>query len=93
MYFIDLSLCNPIQGYVDSVALIAEVTGAPEIYGLWEEAEQVAAVDADDALDALHDIVMDAEGIADDHGYQAFAFDGVQYVMTHAEFEEWDEEN
>ena len=90
MYFIDLSLRNPVQGYVDSVALIAEVTGAPEIYVLWEEAEQVAAGDSDDAGEALHDILMDAEGIAYDNGYCAFAFEGVQYVMTEAEADEWE---
>ena len=89
MYFIDLSLRNPVQGYVDSVALIAEVTGAPEIYVLWEEAERFAAIDSDDATEALHDILMDAEDIAGDYGFHASAHEGFQYVMTHDEFKEW----
>ena len=89
MYFIDLSLRNPVQGYVDSVALIAEVTGAPEIYVLWEEAERFAAIDSDDATEALHDILMDAEDIAGDYGFHASAHEGFQYVMTHDAFEEW----
>ena len=94
MYFIDLSMRNPLQGYVDSVELIAEVTGAPEIYGLWEEAKQVVGVDSEDSLDALYDILRDAEDIAFRYGYCAFAFEGVQYVMTEEEHDElWNEEN
>ena len=89
MYFIDLSLRNLEQGYVDSVALIAEVTGAPEIYGLWEEAKRVADIDSEDSLEALHDIVMDAEGIASDYGFHASAHEGFQYVMAHEVFKEW----
>ena len=89
MYFIDLSLRNPVQGYVDSVALIAEVIGAPEIYVLWEEAEQVAAIDSEYSMEALNDILMDAEDIAGDYGFHASAHEGFQYVMTHGEFEEW----
>ena len=89
MYFIDLSLRNPVQGYVDSVALIAEVTGVPEIYVLWEEAEQVAAIDSDDSMEALDDIIAKAEAIAGDYGFHASAHEGFQYVMTHDTFEEW----
>ena len=89
MYFIDLSLRNLTQGYVDSVALIAEVTGAPEIYVLWEEAEQVAAIDSDDSMEALDDIIREAEGIAGDYGFHASAHEGFQYVMTHDEFDIW----
>ena len=89
MYFIDLSLRNLALGYVDSIALIAEAIGAPEIYVLWEEAEQVAGVDSDDATEALHDILMDAEDIANDYGFHASAHEGFQYVMTHDTFEEW----
>ena len=93
MHFIDLSLRNPALGYRDSVALIAEVTGEAEIYRLRDEAERFAAIDSDDATEALHDILMDAEDIAADYGFQAFAFEGFQYVMTEEEYDEWDEEN
>ena len=93
MYFIDLSMRNLEQGYVDSVALIAEVTGEAEIYRLRDEAERFAAIDSDDATEALHDILMDAEDIAADYGFQAFAHEGYYYVMSHDEFEEWDQEN
>ena len=89
MYFIDLSLRNPALGYVDSVALIADVVGAPGLTDLLAEAERFAAIDSDDATEALHDILMDAEDIAADYGFQAFAFEGFQYVMTHDEFDIW----
>lgn len=94
MYFIDLSLRNHGEGYVDSVALIAEVTGAPEVYRLRDEAERFAAVDSDDASEALYYIICEAEDIAADYGFQAFAFEGFQYVMTEEEYDEfWNEEN
>ena len=93
MYFIDLSLRNVEQGYVDSVALVADVIGAQELYALAREAEDVMLADRDDALDLFQDIVRDAENIAGDHDFAAFAYEGVYYVMTHAEFEEWDGEN
>ena len=94
MYFIDLSLRNTAEGYVDSVALIADVTGAPEVYRLRDEAERFAAVDSDDAMAALYDIVAEAEDIAADYGFHAFAFEGFQYVMSEEEYNEfWNEEN
>ena len=93
MYFIDLSLRNLALGYVDSIALIADVVGAPEIYRLRDEAERLAAVDSDDSMEALDDIIAKAANIAADYGYSAFAHEGVYYVMTHDEFEEWDQEN
>ena len=89
MYFIDLSLRNPIEGYVDSVALIADVVGAPEIYRLRDEAERLAAIDSDDSAEALYDIIREVEDIAEDYGFHASAYEGVQYVMTHDEFNIW----
>ena len=89
MYFIDLSLRNPALGYVDSIALIAEVIGAPEIYRLQDEAEDIAAVDSDDSMEALDDIIAKAEDIAADYGYSAFAYEGFYYVMTEAEADKW----
>ena len=92
MNFIDLSIRNPALGYADSVALIADVVGARELYALAREAEDVMHADPEDALDVFQDIIRDAENIAANYGYSAFAHDGFQYVMTHDEFEEWDEE-
>ena len=89
MYFIDLSLRNITQGYVDSVALIADVVGAPEVYRLRDEAERLAAIDSDDSVEALDDIIREAEGIAADYGFHASAYEGFQYVMTHDEFDIW----
>ena len=76
MYFIDLSLRNIEQGYVDSVALIADVVGAPEIYRLRDEAERIAAIDSDDSLEALGYIMVEAEDIAADYGFHASAYEG-----------------
>ena len=84
MYFIDLSLRNPALGYVDSIALIADVIGANELYAL-----RIAAVDSDDSLEALDEILAKAEDIAVDYGYGAFAYEGVYYVMTRDEFDIW----
>ena len=92
MYFIDLSMRNLEQGYVDSVALIAEVTGVAELDSLASTAREVMLAGPEDALELLDGLLTDAEGIAYDHGYVAFTRDGFQYVMTHAESDEWDEE-
>lgn len=89
MHFIDLSMRNTEQGYVDSVALIADVIGAPEIYRLRDEAERLVALDSDDSLEALDDIIREAEGIAADYGFHASAYEGFQYVMTWDEFDVW----
>ena len=91
MYFIDLSLRNPALGYRDSLVLIADVVGAP---GLTDKiAEADAILPEDYYCDSFSGILEDAENIAADYGYIAFAHEGCYYVMTHAEFEEWDEEN
>ena len=84
MYFIDLSLRNPALGYVDSIALIADVIGANELYAM-----RIAAVDSDDSLEALDDIIAKAESIAGDYGFHASAYEGFYYVMTHGEFDIW----
>ena len=89
MYFIDLSLRNPALGYVDSIALIAEVIGAHELYVMRDEAEDIAAIDSDDSMEALDDIIAKSEDIAADYGYSAFAYEGFYYVMTEAEADKW----
>ena len=91
MYFIDLSMRNPALEYRDSVALIADVVGAP---GLTDKLAEADAILPDDYYcDSLPWILEDAENIAESDGFSAFAHEGYYYVMTHAEFEEWDEEN
>ena len=94
MYFIDLSMRNLEQGYVDSLALIAEVIGVEELNSLAATAREIMLADPEDALELLDDILADAEGIAYDNGYHAFTRDGFQYVMTENEYEQlWNEEN
>ena len=83
MYFIDLSLRNLEQGYVDSIALIADVIGANELTDL------LAAVDSADSMEALDDIIAKAEDIAADYGFHASPYEGRYYVMTHGEFDIW----
>ena len=91
MYFIDLSMRNLEQGYRDSLALIADVVGAPGLTDLLAEAD--AILPYDHGCEHLSWILEDAENIAADYGFQAFAFEGFQYVMTEEEYDEWDEEN
>ena len=91
MHFIDLSLRNPALGYRDSLLLIADVVGAPGLTDKLAEAD--AILPYDHYCDSLSWILRDAENIAEDYGYSAFAHEGYYYVMTHAEFEEWDEAN
>ena len=94
MYFIDLSMRNLEQGYVDSVSLIAEVIGVAELDSLAAIAREVMLADPEDALELLDGILADAEGIAYDNGFIAFTRDGFQYVMTERESDEfWSEEN
>ena len=87
MYFIDLSLRNLEQGYVDSIALIADVIGANELTDLLAEAD--AILPHDHYCDSLSWILEDAENIAVDYGYGAFAYEGLYYVMTRDEFDVW----
>ena len=92
MYFIDLSMRNLEQGYVDSLALIAEVIGVEELNSLAATAREIMLADPEDALELLDDILADAEGIAYDNGYVAFTRDGFQYVMTERESDQyWNE--
>ena len=96
MYFIDLSMRNLEQGYVDSLALIAEVIGVAELDSLAATAREIMLANPEDALELLDGILSDAEGIAYDNGYLAFTRDGTQYVMTEEEEESdgfWNEEN
>ena len=85
MYFIDLSMRNLEQGYVDSVALIASVTGVAELDSLAATAREVMLAGPEDSLELLDVILVEAEGIAYDHGYLAFTRDGTCYVMTENE--------
>ena len=88
MHFIDLSLRNPALGYRDSLLLIADVVGAP---GLTDKlAEMDAILPYDPYCESLSWTLEDAEYIAEDYGHIAFAHDGYYYVMTRAEFEEWE---
>ena len=88
MLFIDLSLRNPALGYVDSIVLIADVVGAHGLTDLVAEAD--AILPYDHGCEHLSWIMEDAENIAADYGYSAFAHEGFYYVMTEAEFEEWE---
>ena len=91
MYFIDLSMRNIEQGYRDSIALIADVIGAHGLTDLLAEAD--AILPDDPYCDSLSLIIEDAENIAANYGFIAFAHEGYYYVMTSAEFEEWDFEH
>lgn len=94
MYFIDLSMRNIEQGYVDSLALIAEIIGVAELNSLAAIAREIMLADPDDALELLDGILADAEGIAYDYGYIAFTRDGIHYVMSEREYDQlWSEEN
>lgn len=88
MYYIDLSLRNPAMGYRDSIALIADVVGAPGLTDKLAEADAILPYDY--YCDSLSLIIEDAENIAADYGYSAFAHEGFYYVITHEEFEEWE---
>ena len=87
MYFIDLSLRNLTQGYRDSIALIADVVGAHGLTDLLAEAD--AILPYDHGCEHLSWILEDAENIAVDYGYGAFAYEGYYYVMTRDEFAVW----
>ena len=87
MLFIDLSLRNLAGGYRDSIVLIADVVGAHGLTDLVAEAD--AILPYDHGCEHLSWIMEDAENVAADYGYSAFAHEGFYYVMTHAEFEEW----
>ena len=91
MHFIDLSLRNPALGYRDSLLLVADVVGAPGLTDKLAEADAILPYDY--YCESLSWILEDAESIAADSGYSAFAHEGYYYVMTHDEFEEWDQEN
>ena len=92
MLFIDLSLRNPIQGYLDSLDLIREAI--PEGFDHHaDDMRDIVRSGSCDTVEELHGILEDAENIAESDGFSAFAHEGYYYVMTHAEFEEWDEEN
>ena len=94
MFFIDLSMRNLEQGYVDSVALIASVTGVAELDSLATTAREVMLAGPEDALELLDGLLVEAEGIAYDNGFIAFTRDGTHYVMTENEYEQlWNEEN
>ena len=87
MYYIDLSLRNLAVGYRDSIALIADIVGAHGLTDLLAEAD--AILPYDDYCESLSWILEDAEGIAVDSGYGAFAYEGLYYVMTRGEFDIW----
>ena len=91
MYFIDLSLRNLAVGYRDSIALIADVTGAPGLTDLLAEAD--AILPYDHSCESLSWTMEDAANLAAEYGYSAFAYEGYYYVMTLAEFEEWIKED
>ena len=94
MHSIDLSMRNLEQGYVDSLALIAEVIGVAELDSLAATAREVMLAGPEDSLELLDGVLTDAEGIAYDNGYLAFTRDGIHYVMTEREHDEhWSEEN
>ena len=90
MYYIDLSLRNLALGYVDSLVLIADVVGAHGLTDLLAEADAILSYDP--GCEHLSWILEDAENIAADYGYSAFAHEGFYYVMTRDEFDEWNEE-
>ena len=92
MLFIDLSMRNPIQGYVDSLDLIREAI--PDVFDhSAEEMRDIIRSGSCDTVEELHWVLDDVESLTTPFGYSAFAHEGYYYVMTHAEFEEWNEEN
>ena len=88
LYFIDLSLRNLALGYVDSIALIADVVGAHGLTDLLAEAD--AILPYDHGCEHLSWILEDAENIAANYGHSAFAHEGFYYVMTESEADEWE---
>ena len=90
MYFIDLSIRNPIQGYVDSLDLIREAI--PDAFDHYadEMREVISTSPPEDITEYLHFILEDAELLAAKFGICAVPHDGFYYVMTNEEWEAFD---
>lgn len=89
MLFIDLSLRNPIQGYVDSLDLIREVIpGAFDHYA--DEMRDIIRSGSCDTVEELHWVLGEVELSAIPFGYYAAPHEGFYYVMTEEEWESFD---
>ena len=89
MLFIDLSLRNPIQGYLDSLDLIREAI--PDVFDHYaEEMREIIRSGSCDTAEELHWVLDDVESLTTPFGYYAAAHEGFYYVMTVEEWEEFD---
>lgn len=85
MLFIDLSLRNPIQGYVDSLDLIRGAI--PEVFDHHaDDMSDIIRSGSCDTVEELHWILDEVESLTIPFGYYATAHEGFYYVMTE---EEW----
>ena len=89
MLFIDLSLRNPIQGYVDSLDLIREAI--PEAFDHYaDEMRDIIRSGSCDTVEELHWALDEVESLTIPLGYYAAAHEGYYYVMTEDEWEKFD---
>ena len=89
MLFIDLSLRNPIQGYVDSLDLIREAI--PEAFDHYaDEMRDIIRSGSCDTVEELHWVLDEVEFLTTPLGYYAAAHEGYYYVMTEDEWEKFD---
>ena len=88
--YIDLSLRNTEQGYIDSLRLIQSETDiSSALIGAAIDETFEAFRTEEYPLDIVHDILSDIEGVAGAAGYDCFASEGFYYVGTHADLNEW----
>ena len=89
MLFIDLSLRNPVQGYVDSLDLIREAI--PEAFDHYaDEMRDIIRSGSCDTVEELHWVLDEVEFLTTPLGYYAAAHEGYYYVMTEEESESFD---
>ena len=86
MLFIDLSLRNSIQGYLDSLDLIREAI-PNEFDHHADDMRDIVRSDSCDTVEELHWVLEEAEMRTRSFGYYAYAHEGYYYVMTDEEWE------
>ena len=87
MYFIDLSMRNTIQGYVDSLDLIREAIPGEFDHYAGEMQEVISTSPPEDITETLHFILEEAELLALEYSVYAAPHSGFYYVMTKGEWE------
>lgn len=96
MLFIDLSLRDPIQGYVDSLELIREAIPdafdhyADEMRDIIHAYSRADESSHPDVVEELHWVLDEAESRTLPFGYYATPHEGFYYVMTEEEWEAFD---